>query len=232
MGEKWEPAARAHVPPFEVMRILKRVEELRSAGRDVISLCAGEPSGGAPAAVQARAAELHSSANEFTYTPSLGISKLREAIAGHYKNWYDIDVDPAAVAVTTGSSGAFVLAFLAAFDPGDRVVLTRPGYPAYRNLLRTLGIDVVDIDCGPETGLPPSIAARAWVHAQRPMRGVVLASPAGPTGTMSSEARLREVVAWWHARGARTAADEICHGFTYTRGALRRGVCVANLDTH
>jgi len=232
MGGKWESAARAHVPPFEVMRILKRVEELRAGGRDVISLCAGEPSGGAPAAVQARAAELHSSANEFTYTPSLGISQLREAIAGHYKNWYDIDVDPAAVAVTTGSSGAFVLAFLAAFNPGDRVVLTRPGYPAYRNLLRTLGIDVVEIDCGPETDFQPTVAALAEVHEQGPIRGIVLASPANPTGTMISEARLRELVAWCHARGVRIVSDEIYHGITYTSGDHPRGVCVANLDPH
>src|SRR5690625_3412932 len=104
MGSNWEPASRAHVPPFEVMRILKRVEELQQQGRSVISLCAGEPSGGAPSSVQRRAAELHSQSSDFTYTPSLGVWPLREAIAGHYQNWYDVDIDPASVAVTTGSS--------------------------------------------------------------------------------------------------------------------------------
>lgn len=232
MGGMWQPASRAQVPPFEVMRILKRVEELRGAGRDVISLCAGEPSGGAPASVQARAAELHAAGEEFTYTPSLGIWQLREAIAGHYKNWYDLDVDPASVAVTTGSSGAFVLAFLAAFNPGDRVVLTRPGYPAYRNLLRTLGIDVVEVDCGPETNFQPTTAALEEVHEQAPIRGIVLASPANPTGTMTSEARLRELVAWCRARGVRIVSDEIYHGITYTEADHPRGVCVAGLDPH
>ncbi|HLS02843.1 MAG TPA: aminotransferase class I/II-fold pyridoxal phosphate-dependent enzyme, partial [Beutenbergiaceae bacterium] len=110
----WQPAARAHVPPFEVMRILQRIEELRAQGHDIISLCAGEPSGGAPQVVQQRASQLHAQAHEFSYTPSLGIWPLREAIAQHYKNWYDLEVDPQSVAVTTGSSGAFVLAFLAA----------------------------------------------------------------------------------------------------------------------
>ncbi len=232
MGGNWEPAARANVPPFEVMRILKRVEELRGAGRDVISLCAGEPSGGAPSAVQRRAAELHAGASAFSYTPSLGISELREAIAGHYKNWYDIDVDPSAVAVTTGSSGAFVLAFLAAFNPGDRVVLTRPGYPAYRNLLRTLGIEVVEIDTGPETDFQPTLEALAEVHRQGAIRGIVLASPANPTGTMISELRLRELVGWCHARGVRIISDEIYHGITYTEADHPRGVCVARLDPH
>ena len=111
-------------------------------------------------------------------------------------------------------------------------MLTRPGYPAYRNLLRTLGIDVVEIDCGPETDFQPTVAALAEVHEQGPIRGIVLASPANPTGTMISEARLRELVAWCHARGVRIVSDEIYHGITYTKGDHPRGVCVANLDPH
>ena len=123
-------AARAKVAPFAVMDILQRVADLRAAGRDVISLCAGEPSGGAPSAVSAAAAALHAAGTPLTYTPTLGISELRQAIAGHYKRWYGLDVPARNVAVTTGSSGAFMLVFLAAFNPGDKVALARPGYPA------------------------------------------------------------------------------------------------------
>src|SRR5690625_4234761 len=194
MADPWQPAARAHVPPFEVMRILQRVEQLRTQGRDVISLCAGEPSGGAPQAVQQRAAQLHAQTAEFSYTPSLGIWPLREAIAAHYQRWYNLDIPPEAVAVTTGSSGAFVLAFLAAFNPGDRVVLTRPGYPAYRNLLATLGIDVVEIDAGAESDFQPTVEALADIHNTKPIRGLVLASPANPTGTMISHTRMQEII--------------------------------------
>lgn len=232
MGGNWEPSRRANVPAFEVMRILKRVEELRGQGRSVVSLCAGEPSGGAPAAVQQRAVQLHSGSAEFTYTPSLGIWELREAIAGHYANWYGLDIDPESVAVTTGSSGAFVLAFLTAFNPGDRVVLTRPGYPAYRNLLVTLGIEVIEIDTGPATDFQPTVQALDDVHRDSPIRGLVLASPANPTGTMTSQARLEEIVAWCHKNGVRIISDEIYHGITYTESDHPRGVCVAGLDEH
>ncbi|MGO1885471.1 MAG: aminotransferase class I/II-fold pyridoxal phosphate-dependent enzyme, partial [Citricoccus sp.] len=124
------PSSRSQVPDFQVMTILGRVAELRAAGADVVSLCAGEPGGGAPTAVNARAAEVHASGRALNYTPTLGIAELRQAIAEHYGRWYGLDVDPARVAVTTGSSGAFMLGFLAAFSPGDRVAMARPGYAA------------------------------------------------------------------------------------------------------
>ncbi|HRA35697.1 MAG TPA: aminotransferase class I/II-fold pyridoxal phosphate-dependent enzyme, partial [Acidimicrobiales bacterium] len=135
---------RGQVPPFQVMAILDRVAELRAAGRDVISLCAGEPQGGAPADVRTLAADLYAGTDPLGYTGALGLADLRRAIADHYGRWYDLPVDAREVAVTTGASGAFVLVFLAAFDVGDRVAVVRPGYPAYRNVLRALAIDVVD----------------------------------------------------------------------------------------
>ena len=180
------PSSRSAVPPFEVMTVLDRVATLRAAGRDVISLCAGEPAGGAPSAVNAEAARLHAEGRPFGYTPALGIRPLREALSGHYRRWYGVELDPARVAVTTGSSGGFLLAFLAAFEPGDRVALARPGYPAYRNILTSLGCEVVDIDCGPEVRFQPTVELLAAAHAERPLSGLVLASPANPTGTMVS----------------------------------------------
>lgn len=223
---------RSAVAPFQVMDILDRVAVLRAEGRDVISLCAGEPSGGAPSLVSAAAAELHGSGRALTYTSALGIHELRREIAGHYRRWYGLDVDPARVAVTTGSSGGFVLAFLAAFDPGDRVALARPGYPAYRNILAALGCEVVDIDCGPEVRYQPTPELLEAAHRERPLAGVILASPANPTGTMVDRAELTAITEWCAAHRVRLVSDEIYHGVTYPEPGAPdpRGVSAWELD--
>ncbi|MGO2003750.1 aminotransferase class I/II-fold pyridoxal phosphate-dependent enzyme [Arthrobacter rhombi] len=216
MNQPLTVASRAQVPSFQVMDILSRVADLRAAGRDVISLCAGEPSGGAPSEVSERATAIHASAMPLTYTPALGIAELRQAIAGHYLRWYGLEVPAANVAVTTGSSGAFMLTFLSAFNPGDRVALARPGYPAYRNILRTLGIDVVELDCGPATRYQPTpgqLDAAVAEHGR--ISGLMLASPANPTGTMVSREELAALTEWCATRGARLISDEIYHGITY-----------------
>ena len=226
-------ANRANVRPFAVMDILQRVADLRAAGRDVISLCAGEPSGGAPSAVSARAAALHAAGTPLTYTPSLGIAELRLAIAGHYKRWYGLDVPARNVAVTTGSSGAFMLVFLAAFNPGDRVALARPGYPAYKNILTALGIEVIELDAGADSRFQPTpgqLAAAVEQHG--PLAGLVLASPANPTGTMVSQAELAALTAWCGDNGVRLVSDEIYHGITYPAPGDPdpKGVCAWELD--
>lgn len=196
------------------MSILNRVAELRSAGRDVISLCAGEPSGGAPADVRRRLADLMSGTVALGYSETLGIRPLREAIARHYDRWYGLAVDPRSVAVTTGSSGAFALAFLAAFDAGDRVALTRPGYPAYRNLLTALGCTVVELDCAAPADFRPDVAMVERAHAEAPLAGLVLASPANPTGTMLGADELAAIARWCREHGVRLVSDEIYHGIT------------------
>ncbi len=226
-------ASRAQVPPFRVMDILARVAELRATGRDVISLCAGEPGGGAPSGVSAAAAAVHSAGTPLTYTPALGTAGLREAIAGHYRRWYGLDVSARNVAVTTGSSGAFLLTFLSAFNAGDRVALARPGYPAYKNILRALGIEVVELDCGPESRFQPTpelLDAAVRIHG--PLAGLVLASPANPTGTMVSRAELAALVRWCTEASARLISDEIYHGISYPDVGSRdgRGVCAWELD--
>ncbi|MBZ2198277.1 pyridoxal phosphate-dependent aminotransferase [Occultella gossypii] len=207
---------RAAVPPFEVMSILDRVAQLRATGRDVISLCAGEPSGGAPADVNARAVAAFSNGSDLGYTSALGLRELRDAVAGHYRRWYDLDVTGDDVAITTGSSGAFVLAFLAAFDPGDRVALASPGYPAYRNILSALGCEVVQIECGPEQRFQPTpelLEEAARTHGR--LDGLILASPANPTGTMVSRTELTALTQWCRANDVRLISDEIYHGITY-----------------
>ena len=197
---------RSRIPAFQVMRITDEVARRRLAGHDVVSLCAGEPSA-RPAPGTLKPAG---------YTGPLGTAPLREAIAGHYADWYGCDVDPGEVAVTTGSSGAFQLVFLAAFDPGDAVALASPGYPAYRNILAALGVRVIEIPTGPETRYQPTPALLDAAEAEHgPLAGLVIASPANPTGTMLGRAELQDLVSWCAARGTRIVSDEIYHGITF-----------------
>ena len=167
------------------------------------------------------------------YTGPLGTTELREALSQHYRDWYAIDVDPATIAITTGSSGAFQLVFLAAFDPGDRVALASPGYPAYRNILTALGIEVVEIPTGPETRyqLTPELLDAAVAEAD-PLAGIVIASPANPTGTMLTRAELQGLVGWCDEHGVRLISDEIYHGITYPEhgAADPRGVSARELS--
>ncbi|MEO9236510.1 MAG: aminotransferase class I/II-fold pyridoxal phosphate-dependent enzyme, partial [Jatrophihabitantaceae bacterium] len=147
------------------------------------------------------------------YTAATGLPVLRQAIAEHTRLWYGIEVEAVNVAVTTGSSGAFLAAFLAAFDAGDVVALARPGYPAYRNILASLGCQVQDFDCGPADGFVPNVA---MLDALDPVpAGLILAAPANPTGAMVSPDRLSAIVDWCDSRGVRLISDEIYHGISY-----------------
>jgi aspartate/methionine/tyrosine aminotransferase len=210
-------AARAQVPPFAVMEVIAAANARRAAGADVLNLCAGEPSGGAPAAVREAAAEALTGGS-LGYTEALGMPVLRAEIAAHYERWYRVEVDPRAVAVTTGASGGFVLAFLAAFEVGDKVAVVRPGYPAYRNLITALGCEVVDVPCGPAVRFQPTVELLDGIVADGgPIDGLVLAGPANPTGTLVEPAALDAIAAWCAARGVRLVSDEIYHGITYGR---------------
>ncbi|UTT61260.1 pyridoxal phosphate-dependent aminotransferase [Cellulosimicrobium cellulans] len=209
---------RSHVPPFAVMEVLAEANRLRDAGASVLNLCAGEPSTGASDVVRRRAIELLEH-GDLGYTESLGVPALRRAIAEHYDRWYGVEIDPARVAVTTGSSGGFLLAFLAAFDVGDRVALARPGYPAYKNILRALGCEVVELDCGPETRYQPTVSQLMEAYYDGGLDGLVVASPANPTGTMILPAELDAVAAWCTDHEVRLVSDEIYHGIVYGDGA-------------
>lgn len=215
-ASQFSPSRRSAVARFQVMDIVGDVDAMKAQGIDVISLGAGEPSGGAPAAVNREAARLHNlQAPVFNYTPSLGIKKLRQAIADHYRRWYDLDIGYESVAVTTGSSGAFVASFIAAFDVGDRVGLARPGYPAYRNILSALDVDVVDLPAGLETNFRFNVEKLAEFHAEQPLDGLILASPNNPTGTMVTRDDMRQLATWCGENGVRLVSDEIYHGITY-----------------
>lgn len=186
-------------------------ERARSHG-DVLVLAAGQPSTQAPAPVL-RATREAISTELLGYTETFGILPLREEIAAHHRRTYGYDVHPDEVVVTTGSSGAFTLIFLAAFDAGDTVVVARPGYPAYRNTLRALGCEVVELDCGPRTRFQPTVAMLEALPA--PPAGLVVASPANPTGTMIDPAELAALARWCEANGTLLISDEIYHGITY-----------------
>ena len=207
-------ASRAHVPPFAVMEIIAAANARRAAGEDVLNLCAGEPATGASDVVRQRAVELLTS-GDLGYTEALGAPGLRAAIAAHYGSWYGVTLDPARIAVTTGSSGGFMLTFLAAFDVGDRVALARPGYPAYTNILAALGCEVVELPAGPQTRFQPTVAMLEAAHAAQPLDGLVVASPANPTGTMIDAGELAALARWCGEHGVRLVSDEIYHGITY-----------------
>jgi aspartate/methionine/tyrosine aminotransferase len=206
---------RGLVPPFIAMDVLRAANERAAAGADVIHLEVGQPATGAPAAVRAAALEALANA-PIGYTDALGIAPLREAIAAHYQERYGVAVDPHEVVVTTGSSAAFQLAFLAAFEAGDRVALAAPGYPAYRNILSALGIEPVLIEVGENTRYQPNPELLAEAG---PLDGLVIASPANPTGTMIAAGDLARLAIWCREQGIRLVSDEIYHGITYAAPA-------------
>jgi aspartate/methionine/tyrosine aminotransferase len=208
---------RGGIPAFEVMRVIDAVVARRARGLPVFDLSAGQPSTPAPAPVRAAAARAIE-ADRLAYTNALGIPALRAAIAAHYRYTDAIDVPAASVAVTTGSSGGFLLAFLAAFDPGDTVVMARPGYPAYRNMLAALGCTVLELPCGPDTRFQPTVAQLDALPAAP--QGLVLASPANPTGTMVGPGELAAITAWCDGNGVRLVSDEIYHGISYAEPAV------------
>ena len=207
-------SARGAVEPFHVMEVLKAVAARRAAGGDVILLCVGQPATPAPGPALA-AARRALTQDVLGYTEAVGVRPLREAIAGHYAEAYDVVVDPDEVIVTTGSSGGFLLALLAAFDPGDAVAVTRPGYPAYRNDLEALDCRVVDLECGHATRFQPS-AGMVEALSERPA-GVVVASPSNPTGTVIEPAELASLADWARASDGLLISDEIYHGITFGR---------------
>jgi aspartate/methionine/tyrosine aminotransferase len=203
---------RSAVEPFHVMHVIDAVVARGAAGLPTFDLSAGQPSTPATAAVR-NAANRALDADKIGYTNALGIPPLREAIAAHYARTHGVEVSPHSVAVTTGSSGGFLYAFLAAFEAGDTVVLARPGYPAYRNMLAALGCTVVELACGPQTRFQPTLDQLEALP--RPPAGVIVASPANPTGTMIAPDELATLGAWCDAHGSRLISDEIYHGITF-----------------
>jgi aspartate/methionine/tyrosine aminotransferase len=197
------------------MDMLRAANAAEAAGRSVIHLEVGQPGTPAPQAVL-DAARRALAEDRIGYTDALGIPPLREAIAGHYREQYGVAVDPAEIVVTTGSSAAFQLAFLAAFEPDDRVALAAPGYPAYRNILGALGLEPVLIEVGENAHYQPNPELLAEAGD---LAGLIVASPANPTGTMIPAPDLEILANYCRERGIRLISDEIYHGIAYETAA-------------
>jgi aspartate/methionine/tyrosine aminotransferase len=214
-GMTLRASRRGRVPPFIAMDVLRAANEREAAGADVIHLEVGQPGSSAPAPVL-KAARRALAGERIGYTDALGIAPLRQAIAANYRTQYGIAVDPTEIVVTTGSSAAFTLAFLAAFEPGDRVGLAIPGYPAYRNILSALEIEPVLITVGENAHYQPTpeLLAEAGV-----LDGLIIASPANPTGTMIGATDLARLAGYCRDHGIRLVSDEIYHGITYETAA-------------
>jgi aspartate/methionine/tyrosine aminotransferase len=205
-------AARGLVPPFIVMDMMRDAAQLEAQGRRIVHLEVGQPSTGLPAKAAARLRDLIGQ-DPLGYTVASGLAELRRRIVAHYHATYGVAVDESRVFVTTGSSGGFMLAFLAAFAPGDRVALAAPGYPAYRHILSALGVSVDLIEVGADTRYQPTVAHLRALPALPD--GLILASPSNPSGTVVPAAEFRELVGFCETHGIRLISDEIYHGLTY-----------------
>jgi aspartate/methionine/tyrosine aminotransferase len=213
-----KPSKRSDVPPFIVMDVMAAAAQREAQGAHIIHMEVGQPAAPAPAtAIKATQGAL--ARGRIGYTETLGIPSLRARIARHYQDAYDLALDPARVVVTTGSSGGFILAFLSMFEPGDRVALANPGYPPYRHILSALGCEPVLIETSAETRWALSAKALIAAHQRAPLKGVVIASPANPTGTMMDADALTRLIAVAEAEGIRVISDEIYHGLDYAFAA-------------
>jgi aspartate/methionine/tyrosine aminotransferase len=213
------PSRRSDVPPFIVMDVMAAAARIEASGGHVIHMEVGQPAAPAPKTAIA-AAQAALAKGRIAYTESLGIRPLRERIARHYREIYGLDLDPGRVAVTTGSSGGFILAFLALFEPGDRVAIANPGYPPYRHILTALGCEPVLIETSAQMRWALTADAVLAEHRRKPLAGVLVASPANPTGTMMDAAALGALIAACEAEGIRVISDEIYHGLDYAFPAV------------
>jgi len=208
------PSARSNVPPFMVMDVMAAAGRIEAAGGRVIHLEVGQPATPAPTTAIA-AARAALACGRIGYTETLGIPSLRARIARHYRESHGVEIDPARVVVTTGSSAGFILAFLALFEPGDRVAVAVPGYPPYRHTLMALGCEPVAIETTAATRFVVTPELLLDAHRRAPLKGVLIASPANPTGTMMTAAALRDLHDAAEAEGIRFISDEIYHGLDY-----------------
>ncbi len=206
-------SVRSDVPPFMVMDVMAAAARLEEQGRRVIHMEVGQPA--APPPTSALAAARAALAGRIAYTESLGIPSLRVRIARHYGEIYGIEVDPRRIIVTTGSSAAFILAFLALFEAGDRVALPVPGYPPSRHILTALGCEVVPIETSAASRWALTGEMLLAAHRRAPLKGVLVASPANPTGTMMTGDALAELTGVAEDAGIRFVSDEIYHGLDY-----------------
>jgi aspartate/methionine/tyrosine aminotransferase len=205
------------VPPFRVMDVIAKANQLQSSlppgAPKILRMESGQPGTGLPEGARLAVAAALQSGNPMGYTEAMGRPSLRARIATHMQDWYGVTLPPERIAVTFGASGAFPLAFLSAFNPGDSIALAAPYYPPYVNIMQALGIHPLILPCGPNTSFQPSIAMLESLP--QPPDGLLIASPANPTGSMLAPEDLQALAEYCTARGIRLISDEIYHGLTY-----------------
>ena len=205
-------SGRGRVPPFIVMDVMKAASELEHSGKKIIHLEVGQPSTGLAQAAVEPVKRLIGTAS-LGYTVAQGIPDLRARLSTYYRDQYAADVPEDRIFITTGSSAGFQLAFLAAFDIGDRIALASPGYPAYRHILTSLGLKPVLLPVGPDTRFQPS--AEMLSELDEPVDGLIIASPSNPTGTIIPTDEFKNLVTFCRESGTRLVSDEIYHGISY-----------------
>ncbi|MEM9369746.1 MAG: aminotransferase class I/II-fold pyridoxal phosphate-dependent enzyme [Pseudomonadota bacterium] len=208
---------RSALPPFYAMDVLAEAQELTRTGRDIVHMEVGEPSHPAPLAARSRLVDAMQRGDGLGYTSGLGIPELRNAIASLYRDRHGLEIDPARVVVTAGSSAGFVISFLALFDPGNRLAMVEPGYPCYRNVASSLGLKTVALRATLADRYQPTADL---LSAHSNLNGLLIASPANPTGTMIAADRMRDLIAHCKDTGIALISDEIYHGLTYETPAF------------
>ena len=215
--KKLKIAKRSNLPPFMAMEVMAKAASMEQAGREILHLEIGQPSSSAPASVMAAMDTVMAEQRNHGYAVALGLPELRERIARHYRDWYSVDLPIERIAVTVGSSTAFALSFMAAFDAGDKIALPNPGYPAYRNLMMGMGLEPVMVPAGADdTWIPNLKDMENWDEMPD---GLIIASPHNPTGVVIDAKELSEITAFCSANGVRLISDEIYHGLSYKERA-------------
>ncbi len=213
IGPTLKISDRSKMPPFMAMDVMRLAAELDADGGDIVHLEVGQPSSPAPQPVINALSESMVEQRTHGYSVALGIPELRQRIAKHYQEWYGLNIDPKCVAVTVGSSMAFAISFLAAFDVGDRIAIPNPGYPAYRNLMIGMGLEPVILPAGPKEGWLPRLKdMEKW---EKLPDGLMIASPHNPTGVVISDDELKNICEWCDGNNVRLISDEIYHGLSY-----------------
>ena len=214
IGPTLKISERSKMPPFMAMDVMRLAAELDADGGDIVHLEVGQPSSPAPQPVINALSASMVKQKTHGYSVALGIPELRKRIAKHYEEWYGLNIDSKRVAVTVGSSMAFAISFLAAFDVGDRIAIPNPGYPAYRNLMIGMGLEPVILPAGPKEGWLPRLQdMEKW---EKLPDGLMIASPHNPTGVVISNEELKNICEWCDGNNVRLISDEIYHGLSYT----------------
>ena len=203
---------RSLIPPFIVMDVMRAANERAASGSDVLHLEVGQPSSPAPKKVL-ETAQFVLADDKLGYTDALGISLLREKISGYYRDTYGVNLDPKRIVITSGSSGGLLLSFLSSFDVGDCVGMATPGYPAYKNMLKSLGVKVVEVPVDSKSHF--QLKRKVLDKLSENLDGLIISSPSNPTGSMISSSDMRDLVDWCDRRGTRLISDEIYHGIVY-----------------